>query len=444
MAPSRQPPDPLAPEEGARARDGARAPQGLKAAVATIALLFFALPLLLGLLGASGGRLAGEPRALRPALSQGWDVFDSGARYLAVNLPGRKRAIRANNWISRELFGTTPLYGVTSVDRSLPSGSIQAQAEPNAARTGGAQRGHPPVFAGLHGWSFLQADLDRNCHRPVAVATALRRWQALVDAIRASGRRVVLLLAPEKSTIYPELLGPHAINGACALRRKADLWSAIEVVHEPDLVGLRRPLLARKRASDEQLYLSVDSHWNDLGAIELATRALEHVGGRARIRFDELVRGHGRYASDLSRFTGETAYATTPTLRIERRGAEDPFVHALRNGAKAVSTVPATHAPMIRGTALFLGDSFGDAPLAMLRHYANRLVSANWQGKVDLVTLVKHADTVILEAVERSFLTLPSGLPRSEGGSILTPKLASRLRLLRDPAAGPDRAAPQR
>ena len=436
------PRDPMAPEEGVAS--GERPPHGLRIAVAAAALLFFAAPLVLGLLGVSGGRVAGEPAAATPSLSQGWDVFDAGTRWLTVHLPGRRRAVSANNWISREVFGTRPVYGVTTVDRSLPSGGVEPADEPNAARTGGAQRGHAPTFAGLDGWTFLQADLDRNCHQPVAVGAALRRWKALVDAIHASGRPAVLLLAPEKSTIYPEQLGSHAINGDCALRKKARLWSRIEAARDLYVVGLRRALATRKRTSKQQLYLTVNSHWNDFGAVELARRALERVGGRATIQPGELVRGRARYASDLSRFTGETEYDTTATLTVSRNGVADPFVRPA--GAAAISTVAATDAPMIRGTTLFAGDSYGDAPLAMLRHYATRMVSVNWQSTspAELVRLVKRADTVILEAVERSFLGLPSDLPRSEGGSMVTPELVSRLRLLRGPAGDPDRAAPRR
>jgi alginate O-acetyltransferase complex protein AlgJ len=428
--PEHKPLDPLAPEEGAAGGDAARPPRNLRTAVATIALLFFVAPLVLGLLGVSGGRVPGERVAGKPALSQGWDVFDTGARYFAVQLPGRRRAIRANNWISREVFGTTPVYGVTTADRSLPSGGVEP--------------GHAPTFRGLDGWTFLQADLDRNCHQPVAVGAALRRWKALADAIHASGRPTVLLLAPEKSTIYPERLGSRAINGDCALRKKARMWARIEAARDPYVVGLRRALAARKRTSEQQLYLSVNSHWNDFGAVVLARRALERVGGQATIQPGELVRGRARYASDLSRFTGETEYDTTATLAVSRDGVADPFVRPV--GSVAVSTVAATDAPMIHGTTLFVGDSFGDAPLTMLRHYATRMVSVNWQGPspTELVRLAKRADTVILEAVERSFLVLPSDLPRPEGGSILTPELVSRLRLLRGPAGDPDHAARRR
>jgi alginate O-acetyltransferase complex protein AlgJ len=423
---------------------GERPPQGARIAVAAAALLFFAAPLVLGLLGVSGGRVAGEPAAPAPSLSQGWDLFDAGARWFTVHLPGRRRAVSANNWISREVFGTTPVYGEATAERSLPSGGVGPQPPQDPDRTGGADPGHPPVFHGRHGWTFLQGEIDRNCHPPIDLDAALRRWQALVDAIRDSGRRVVLLVAPEKSTIYPELLGRTAINGACAMRNKARMWAAIEAVRDPDVVGLRGPLLARKRRSKQPLYLRVNSHWNDYGALELAQRALERVGGGVRIGPGELVQGSARYASDLSPFEGKTSYDTTATLTISRDGAQEPVARPLGNAA--VSTVPPSRVPTIPGTTLLVGDSFADAPLAMLRHYASPLINVSWKGLApsEFAQLVARADTVILEAVERSFVQLPSSKPPTETGSMVTPELVSRLRLLRDPAGGRGRAAPRR
>jgi alginate O-acetyltransferase complex protein AlgJ len=432
----------MAPEEGV-AR-GERPPQGLRVAVAAAALLFFAAPLVLGLLGVSGGRVAGERAAARPSLSQGWDIFDAGTRWFAVHLPGRRRAVSANNWISREVFGTTPIYGATTADRSLPSGGVEPGSPQDPDRTGGADPGHPPVVHGRLGWTFLQGEIDRNCHPPIELDAALRRWHALVDAIRDSGRRVVLLVAPEKSTIYPELLGHNTINGDCALRNKARMWAAVEAVHDPDVVGLREPLLARKRASKQPLYLRVNSHWNDYGALELVRRALARVGGGVTVGPEELVRGRTRYASDLSPLEGKTSYDTTATLTITRDGAQEPFVHPL--GSATVSTLPPSRVPTVAGTTLVVGDSFADAPLAMLRHYASRLVNVAWKGlaPTEFVRLVARADTVILEAVERSFVQLPSSKPPTETGSMVTPELVSRLRLLRAPATDRARAAPQR
>ena len=91
---------------------------------------------------------------------------------------------------------------------------------------------------------------------------------------------------------------------------------------------------------------------------------------------------------------------------------------------------PAT-AAVLPGTTLFLHDSFGElSPLPMLQHYAARLESAGWLElrANDLSSLVRGADTVILEIVERSFWQLPSDLPASHGGSLLTPEVLAKVR----------------
>ena len=108
----------------------------------------------------------------------------------------------------------------------------------------------------------------------------------------------------------------------------------------------------------------------------------------------------------------------------------DPFVRPVGDGTVELSIVAPTDAPMIHGTTLVLGDSFGDAPLAMLRHYTDRMVNAHWQEKTpaELLPLIKQADTVILEAVERSFLQLPSDQPPEAGGSIVTDSVIADLR----------------
>lgn len=429
--------DPLAPEETPEAQTGTGSgSRGLRAAVAVMALVFFAAPAVAWLLGAGGHRIEGERAVRQPSLSEGWDVFDTAARYFAAQLPGRERALRSNNFISKDVLGATPTYGASASgpDRALPFGGVKEDEEQDAAQNGGAAAGRPPVFLGLHGWSFLQADLDRACHRPIGLKVALRRWGELVREIRSSGRRVVLLVVPEKSTIYPENLGPRAIDGRCALHNKALMWSKVESLRGRGIVGLRRRLAFLKRSTGHQLYLSIDSHWNDLGGIELVRRALRAVSRQVRVRRDELVRGTTRYAGDVTRFSGEVRYATTPTIKIDRGGGDTPLATEVRRRGGATVLVsrdsPAT-AAVLPGTTLFLHDSFGElSPLPMLQHYAARLESAGWLElrANDLSSLVRGADTVILEIVERSFWQLPSDLPASQGGSLLTPEVLAKVR----------------
>ncbi len=423
-------PDPLAPEEPPRPR-APRPPRALGAALAVLALMFFGAPLVLILLGASGSRIEGERAAHVPRFDEGWEAFDSGARYLAEHLPGRARAVQANNFIAKDVLGGRAVYGTAAAPgaEGVPSGNVTGANKRTDDQTGGASAGNIPVVEGLHGWSFLQGDLDVTCHPPVGLGTALRRWSRLVSIIRASGRRVVLLFAPEKSTIYSENLGPETVNRDCALAAKRRAWARIEASPDSDLIPLRRPLMDLKQRSEEQLYFSENSHWNDIGAIELARRALEHVGGATvRIRPDEERRGTGRIRSDLARFHGEDQSATTPTITIARPGNDKG--HARFRKIGGVPALVTTHAvgpaPVLRGTTVFIHDSYGNAPFAMLTHYAQRLVDLGWplQDPENIVPVIRSADTVIIEAVERSFWKLPVA---ARGGSVLSPRNLTRL-----------------
>jgi alginate O-acetyltransferase complex protein AlgJ len=427
-------PDPLAPEEPSRLQ-AARPPRALGATLAVLALVFFGAPLVLILLGASGSRIEGERAAHVPRLDEGWELFDTGAVYLAEHLPGRARAVKANNFIAKDVLGGRAVYGIAAATgtKGIPSENVTPPKKPTENQTGGAAAGHAPVLEGRNGWTFLQGDLDVNCHPGVRLGTALRRWTRLVSIIRASGRPVVLLLAPEKSTIYPENLHPGTLNGDCALAAKRRAWSRLERSGDPDVIPLRRPLLALKRSSGEQLYFSDNSHWNDLGGIVLARRALDHLGGgRVRLRPDEQQRGTGEYASDLARFYGEGGEtARTPTIRIERRG--DDRVHAGFGKAGRLPVVVNRHAPgpapVLRGTTVFIHDSYGAAPVAMLTHYAERLVDFTWpiQHPEDIVPVIRSADTVMIEAVERSFWKLPGVQAETRRGSVLSPRRLTRL-----------------
>ena len=94
---------------------------------------------------------------------------------------------------------------------------------------------------GRDGWYFLQGELDVACSPPVGFDTAVQRWDRFVRTIAASGRNVVLLVAPEKSTIYPEYIAPGTISWPCARRHKARLWSNIEANRNPDVVPCASP-----------------------------------------------------------------------------------------------------------------------------------------------------------------------------------------------------------
>lgn len=424
----RAPIDPLAPEAPGGRSDRAPAPRGLRIAFATIALAFIMLPALIALAGGGGGPLARERAAVAPSLDRGWDAFDDAAAYLPQRLPARAHLVRANTWISRHLFGVTPSYGSAALgaDRALPFGGAGRGASAGYAQNGGASSGAVAV-EGDDGWIYLQGEIDTLCRPPVGFATAVARWTQLVSLIRATGRRVLLVAVPEKSTVYPEHVRRTTPSWFCAQRGKARLWRAIEAIRDPDVVALRRPLLAlRHRDPGQLLYLPRNSHWNDVGALVMAEQAVAGVGAGVRIEPSEIRSGTRAYRSDISAFTGQgTKSDVAPSRAIVRRGLR--LRVAKSPAGTLVTSMVGRGSALIPGTTGYLFDSFGLSAAPMIARYAAHMRAQYWlQADPDRVlALLQASDSVIIETVERDFLNRAATTTTQ---AIVTPRFLASVR----------------
>lgn len=360
----------------------------MRVVVAVVAAVFFAVPIGLRAVGVTATQFENKRFAERPRLSEGWGVFDQATRFFTDRMPLRQQAVEANTWISRNVFGRTPHYGVAEA-QPLPFGSKPP--------TGGARK--PPgapappsqpaptsanqVTAGRDGWLYLTGELDRACQRFIAYPTAARRWARLVRMVHASGRRVVLIVPPDKSTIYPEHLPGSYADKACLPKGRAEAWRSIEHTGQPGVIGLRRPLLAASRSTSKLLYWPKDTHWNQLGAIWLVREALPALHSGVKFENDAVHVTTTTNVGDLSRLLGAPAKDVGPAIRLERRPG----------------------APTIPGRTLIVYDSFGVAALDLLRPYFSELREIEWFDNTprSIAREIAAADTVILESVEREF-----------------------------------------
>jgi hypothetical protein len=354
-----------------------------------LAIAFFATPLALRAVGVTARPFENRALAGAPRLSQGWNAFDQASRFFVDRMPLREQAVRANTWLSRHIFDTTPRYGQGAFAAAAQSGLPFGQ--PLAPRAGVPRpAANQPAPAGNHalvgrdGWLYLQGELDRACYQFIPYAAALSRWEQVVAAVRASGRRAVLIVVPDKSSVYPEHLPQSFGQKQCAETNRRILWGLVDQAAPRGVVGLRPALLAAKRSAGDGLFRRKDSHWSTLGSLALVSAALEHVGRGVRLRPSEISDpGPGTYTGDLTTLVGAAEQDRTQRRDIRR--------------APGARRVP--------GRTLFVYDSYGQIALSQLApFFANlRLVDWSQTGAAGVADEVTRADTVIFETVEREF-----------------------------------------
>ncbi|MDR3611980.1 MAG: hypothetical protein P4L53_00340 [Candidatus Obscuribacterales bacterium] len=137
---------------------------------------------------------------------------------------------------------------------------------------------------------------------------AVKSFCARRDLLAAHGAKYVLLLAPEKGTIYPELMPPGWVRGAGASRLE-QLQAALSK-EKVDYVDARSLLLQAKQheALDKPLYFSNDSHWNRYGAYLVAQQLFRQIHLRlpalTPFQSNEIQLEKDNHSGDLSMLLG--------------------------------------------------------------------------------------------------------------------------------------------
>jgi alginate O-acetyltransferase complex protein AlgJ len=383
----------------------------LRLAVTIAALLFFSAPIALRAVGVTARPFENRRLADFPRLTQGFDAFPQAGRFFVDRLPLREQAVRLNTWVSRSIFATTPNYARSASESSrttLPFGAPAAKpgvaggvadddAGPGALPPAGQR-----ALEGRHGWLFLDGELMRACQRFIPYPKAMARWVAMIEVIRRSGRRAVLVIPADKSTIYPEFIGDKNPSADCMVQKRAAAWRAMESTDNRFVVPLRRPLLEHKAASSELLYRRKDTHWNGAGAAVAVRETLRALGTDVQVRDGEMKPSKEVYQGDLTGLLGAPEKDTTPGRTIMR----------------------ADGAPLIPGRTLFIYDSFGVGMLGLLGPYFERLSTYLWFGSTrrGMLERIAAADMVILESAERDMTF------KASDQGFVTPRFLAALR----------------
>ena len=261
------------------------------------------------------------------------------------------------------------------------------------------------VVIGKRGWLFYGGSEEIEKYlglRPLGAP----QIQAIIDRLdryrrelRAHGALFVFVIAPNKSSIYPEEL-PDGLN-PIGPTPADQLLRALAARPDIPVVDGRALLLQNRQLGP--LFYKTDSHWNDLGAFIVLRAAIARAGlGAERFRplsDYEITLGSG--ATDLLRLLdmgrdlewGVPYLAEKfprPGLRWQRNAPDDPVTDVI------------TQPPPARGRVLVIGDSFSIAWMRFLGDNFARVVRVAYaQQAHDAAIASERPDLVIVEIVER-------------------------------------------
>ncbi|HEX5377191.1 MAG TPA: hypothetical protein VFW47_01380 [Phenylobacterium sp.] len=289
----------------------------------------------------------------------------------------------------------------------------------NALRMPFGVSGSDRVIVGRDGWLFYDngSHLGAARNDPPMTQAQVRRWlQGLAgrtEAAERGGARYLVVVAPQKETIYPQMgpawyRGPDPDRPGVALPRWARISGAGEVLDLHDAV-------ARPTGWGLKTFSRHDTHWTGLGAYQgyaamMATLQTMGFAEAARPLTDFAeTRKAANEPRDLALMLGVSSFVrvdypqfTDPPAAKQLRTTYLTANHSW-TGAQVVET-----GRVGKPVVLIDRDSFSNALLPFLYGHFSRLILVHHQDgfwREDLIARFKP-DLVILEVLE-------GGLPNS-------------------------------
>lgn len=152
----------------------------------------------------------------------------------------------------------------------------------------------PKALVGQDGYLFYAAEQSVDYFRNVKPFTTqeLARWREDLeqrrDWLAERGIRYLVVVAPDKETIYPEFM-PPALRPVRSESRLDQLLADLHQHSKVEVVDLRPALISAKATG--RVYHKTDTHWNDAGALVASREILDRLQSWYPAISDSLPRG---------------------------------------------------------------------------------------------------------------------------------------------------------
>lgn len=269
------------------------------------------------------------------------------------------------------------------------------------------------VIIGKNDWLFYTGEGEvEDCRRITHFTDEqLHRWTQNFELkkmwLESQGIRYLLVIAPNKSTVYPEHL-PDALTRVRAVSGIDEFADYLKKNSQVAIVDLREKLIKEKTTDD--LYYKTDTHWNNYGAFHAYSEMIRPIVSWfpeiTPLKLDDFSIDKKRGAAgDLAGMIGGTEFLSddqfeltpkkpfTATIVEKNENINDPFTMKKSN-----DKLP---------NAIIFRDSFFTAmvPLVAESFNSSRYYWQRWDTKIPMADVIEryHPDIVIEEVVERIF-----------------------------------------
>jgi len=313
-------------------------------------------------------------------MRDGWNAVRVAGDAINDRLPLRASALKLDSFIDRTLFKEQTAFGGSAT---------------------------PEVLEGADGYLFLAGAFDNACNphgTPGSVSASLRRF---AEIILKSGRKIVVTVAPDKSSVMTDKLPMNNPKAECWQTHQDQLWNALNEALIPGFIDLRTIFRNTESKNRTPLYLRQDSHWNREGslvALEKVVSAFQPgVWNKNEIKYN----GQTEYGGDLEALRGGTRTDEAPDFVVNR-----PQINVVKSqddagyspGYRRLSEMSGPSGSLVTGKTLMFFDSFGMAAIEQIVPYFQKLDTMHFSNfAIDLwIDLIKATDNVWLLSVERS------------------------------------------
>ena len=228
--------------------------------------------------------------------------------------------------------------------------------------------GNPQVYPGRSSWLFYRPDVDHLTGPGFLDTAAIRRRRAkgdghaqpdpfpailqLRDFVRRQGGELLVLVAPSKASIYPEMLSSRLKEANGPLRNPSFRLFA----HRLREAGVEMldpaPAFWREKERGRPVYLKTDSHWTPLG-VTIAARLTAR-------RAQRMLAGDGLPSETFSRRRRTIAGSGDLTRMLHPSPNEELARKETAELEQVIDPGGNPWAPDPRSPILLLGDSFSN------------------------------------------------------------------------------------